>query len=1352
MIFSLTDGRTSAWQWDRNLSLNVDDSEYQIEEIHMSNEATKGAFVCEMKKDDRTVAIPNILLTASRDIFIYVVVSDNYGKRTELRETLHVHARKKPQDYVYTDTEVYEYRDYITRLEAVENTVLQAGTVYTLPPDEGAYVNIRVSTNEDNSKTYYIDFYIPEGQQGEPGKPGNPGNPGANGKTPYIQNGYWYIDGVNLGVKAEGKPGSNGTSVTITRIIESTESGGTNIVEFSDGSRLNVRNGKDGEDGEGGGGGVIEETDPTVPEWAKQPNKPSYTASEVGALPATTKIPTKTSDLENDNEYVQLDDLSPYAKKKDIPSVPTKVSELTNDSGYLTSVPDEYVTDTELAAKKYLTSYTETDPTVPSWAKQANKPTYSKSEVGLGNVDNVRQYSASNPPPYPVTSVNGKTGAVTVSVPTQTSQLNNNSGYITKAVSDLANYYLKSETLSKTEINALVSAIPKFTISVVSSLPTSNISETTVYLVKSGTGGDLYTEYIRVNNAWEILGSQKVDLTGYALKEDIPTKLSELDNDSGYITKAVSDLVNYYKKSEVYSKDEIDKKGFLTDHQDISGKLDASKLPEAVNAALAQAKEGGKFDGENGYTPVKGVDYFTEADKDEIKDEIITESVVQGTGNNTRLVMSQDAVTRAIEAFTALPYGGSKEWLEINGDKAKLYQIGGYVWGYVDSEGWTKSDVQFRVVRGTFEMTDTGGIPYLSCPTGATSGAVYKYTEASGDIGVPVYDSKPTTANEGDIIAVGERKYKASLTSKQVPAFTNLAVTLHKNKRYNSSGALVDQSGACSCEEYIPFGSGTVVRIKGLGDLNTYNCMGYDNASTTVRASFKPAIKSVSGDYLTYSYDSATGTATLTSKGHSYVQRMRVSGVLNGSVDDVIITVNEKISYNTETTVTWTDIGAYTPPTEAGWSATDEVYNVIDSLDATASNGESAVYRADGFLYSFVGGSDWVQMSRYDAPTIAIDGDLSDSSTNAVQNKIVTKQFNDIHSKVNTHTNELSAIKDQIGNIATIPSFWQSAVDSCIAKIKVLQKGRNCVTFPFFSDNHTRDGKTQYMGILIAHIMKECGIPYCFFGGDAITSAMASTADSDAEFKAMAKAFDTAMSYIPDGRFFMALGNHETWLVANPNIEGSTRVDYDRNQQYEIFLRNKLSGQNAHLGGDGTYYYVDDNASKVRWIVLNTNGIGDSHIDTEQLWWFEGEALHFTENGWGVVIISHIPITNHYEQSNIGNNTDVIDIVKRYKEAVGENQADIIGWYSGHIHRDRIYSGVSVNDTDDSVGKDMGFKQVTITSDHTSIAYPIGNSPTYHPVADDALSHAIDFVTINKDLRQVNITRLGIGEDRNYTY
>ncbi len=43
------------------------------------------------------------------------------------------------------------------------------------------------------------------------------------------------------------------------------------------------------------------------------------------------------------------------------------------------------------------------------------KPIYSKSDVGLGNVDNVQQYSASNPPPYPVTSVNTYTGSVVIS-------------------------------------------------------------------------------------------------------------------------------------------------------------------------------------------------------------------------------------------------------------------------------------------------------------------------------------------------------------------------------------------------------------------------------------------------------------------------------------------------------------------------------------------------------------------------------------------------------------------------------------------------------------------------------------------------------------------------------------------------------------------------------------------------------------------------------------------------------------------------------------------------------------------------------------------------------------------------
>ena len=39
-------------------------------------------------------------------------------------------------------------------------------------------------------------------------------------------------------------------------------------------------------------------------EWAKAEEKPTYTAEEVGALPDTTYIPTKTSDLNNDSGFL----------------------------------------------------------------------------------------------------------------------------------------------------------------------------------------------------------------------------------------------------------------------------------------------------------------------------------------------------------------------------------------------------------------------------------------------------------------------------------------------------------------------------------------------------------------------------------------------------------------------------------------------------------------------------------------------------------------------------------------------------------------------------------------------------------------------------------------------------------------------------------------------------------------------------------------------------------------------------------------------------------------------------------------------------------------------------------------
>ena len=316
----------------------------------------------------------------------------------------------------------------------------------------------------------------------------------------------------------------------------------------------------------------------------------------------------------------------------------------------------------------------------------------------------------------------------------------------------------------------------------------------------------------------------------------------------------------------------------------------------------------------------------------------------------------------------------------------------------------------------------------------------------------------------------------------------------------------------------------------------------------------------------------------------------------------------------------------------------------------------------------------------------------------------------------------------------TIPSFWKNAVDSCISKIKALQVGIDCITFPFFSDNHQRNG---YAGMLIAHIMQACHIPYCFYGGDSISNG---TIMDEAEMIAQDKAFDAIMAYVPNGRLCRAVGNHDGYWY-----DGTNKYYYNRAQVYELFLREEAIAQNKHFGSDGTYYYVDDLASKTRWVVLNTNG---GSVDSVQLTWLQTTALVFDAPGWSVVLISHQPLSNHYH-AGIGNASEVIAAISGYVNGNSANKAAVVGCFSGHIHRDRIYTGLATNTSDDSQGADLPFTQVTITSDHTTIAY---DDATKHTVANDDQSHAIDFVTINKATRTVSITRLGIGEDRSFTY
>lgn len=100
-------------------------------------------------------------------------------------------------------------------------------------------------------------------------------------------------------------------------------------------------------------------------------------------------------------------------------------------------------------------------------------------------------------------------------IPTKTSDLTNNSGFITKAVNDLTNYYLKSETYTKEEVQSLISAINSVTLQKVESLPEPGESNVIYLVLKSGSGNDIYDEYIFIDGKPEHIGSTQVDLSNY---------------------------------------------------------------------------------------------------------------------------------------------------------------------------------------------------------------------------------------------------------------------------------------------------------------------------------------------------------------------------------------------------------------------------------------------------------------------------------------------------------------------------------------------------------------------------------------------------------------------------------------------------------------------------------------------------------------------------------------------------------------------------------------------------------------------------------------------------------------------
>lgn len=191
-------------------------------------------------------------------------------------------------------------------------------------------------------------------------------------------------------------------------------------------------------------------------------------------------------------------DYNDLTNKPTIPTVPTDVSAFNNDAGYITG-------------------YTETDPTVPAWAKEENKPTYTATEVGALPDDT--KYAGSGTAGGPATLSNAlHWGAVdSTSTATKfTAQITGITSYYEGLTIVLKNGVVASTTNCTLNINGL-GELPIY--------PSTSDTRVSTAWAKAYTMIFVYTEHkISGTPCWEMqYGMAYSNTIGYQLRTNSQT-------------------------------------------------------------------------------------------------------------------------------------------------------------------------------------------------------------------------------------------------------------------------------------------------------------------------------------------------------------------------------------------------------------------------------------------------------------------------------------------------------------------------------------------------------------------------------------------------------------------------------------------------------------------------------------------------------------------------------------------------------------------------------------------------------------------------------------------------------------
>ena len=150
------------YQWDSDRKLVVLDA--SVEEVHFTNRTMENALVKTVYKDEETgyrlVDVPNILFQSYKAILVYGYDKDS--KCTTGCTVFKVNKRKKPDDYVYTETEVFKYSELEERVTQLEEKEVEVDlSEYYTKNETEEFVKQTVAEGE--SKPAIIDVVeLPE--------------------------------------------------------------------------------------------------------------------------------------------------------------------------------------------------------------------------------------------------------------------------------------------------------------------------------------------------------------------------------------------------------------------------------------------------------------------------------------------------------------------------------------------------------------------------------------------------------------------------------------------------------------------------------------------------------------------------------------------------------------------------------------------------------------------------------------------------------------------------------------------------------------------------------------------------------------------------------------------------------------------------------------------------------------------------------------------------------------------------------------------------------------------------------------------------------------------------------------